>query len=247
MNEIILKNKSFPTTIEDLSKFVLIGREKLISVKAEIRAIDKLEVAQEVRNQKKEECSLLGEALLDAEARIGDLLKQIPKTSGGDRNSENFKKCSTAHFEEIKILCSTTPNPKTKKEVIQDLGFSIDQAKRFETLADNKDLIEQVKQEARENDDIPTRTRVLDLAKAKKEKENQQEYKNTNKYIEDCAKRSKFINHVVHDLNAINDQDLEMWKQMIKNEPLMISSYLEIVKDDIPILIKIEKFLKELM
>jgi len=40
-----------PVNIEDLSKFVLVGREKLISVKAEIRAIDKVGFAKEVREQ----------------------------------------------------------------------------------------------------------------------------------------------------------------------------------------------------
>lgn len=67
----------------------------------------------------------LSEALLDAEVRLGDLLKQIPKVSGGDRRSNNFKKDTAVQFE------------KPKKEVIQDLGFSPKQAQRFETLANS--------------------------------------------------------------------------------------------------------------
>lgn len=64
---------NLPTTIEDLSKFVLVGREALTSVKASIRAIDKLETASEVREQKKQEAQWLASALLDAEVKIGDL------------------------------------------------------------------------------------------------------------------------------------------------------------------------------
>jgi len=56
----------------------------------------------------------------------------------------------------------------SKKEIIENAGFSQDQAERFEVLANNPDIVEFVKVEARENDDIPTRTRVLDLAARKK-------------------------------------------------------------------------------
>jgi hypothetical protein len=50
MNELIVQTTNLPDTLEDLSRFVLIGREKLNAVKAEIRAIEKLNIAQEVRN-----------------------------------------------------------------------------------------------------------------------------------------------------------------------------------------------------
>lgn len=79
---IVLNNSNLPANIEDLAKFILVGREKLVSVRAAIRAIDKLELAEEVREQKKEEAQMLAEALIDAEVRIGDLLKQIPKAQG---------------------------------------------------------------------------------------------------------------------------------------------------------------------
>ena len=42
MSEIINANHALPTTIDDLSKFVLVGREKLVAVRAEIRAIEKV-------------------------------------------------------------------------------------------------------------------------------------------------------------------------------------------------------------
>lgn len=39
MNEIVTNTANLPANIEDLSKFVLVGREKLTAVRAEIRAI----------------------------------------------------------------------------------------------------------------------------------------------------------------------------------------------------------------
>lgn len=96
MNELIIKNNNLPNKIEDLAKFVLVGREKLTSVRAEIRAIDKLELAKEVKEQKKEEAQMLAEALIDAEVRIGDLLKQIPKAQGAriDLKTTSVQRCT---------------------------------------------------------------------------------------------------------------------------------------------------------
>ena len=53
--EVVKHNSQLPIKLEDLTKFILIGREKLVSVRAEIRAIDKLGLAKEVREQKREE------------------------------------------------------------------------------------------------------------------------------------------------------------------------------------------------
>lgn len=238
MNDIVIRQDNLPDNIKDLSQFVLVGREKLVSVRAEIRAIDKLNLAQEVRDQKKEECSMLSEALLDAEVKIGDLLKQIPKGSGGDRKSIKIKNDTSVDFEIEKS--------KPKHQVIKDLGFNQKQAERFETLANNKDLVEQVKQEAKENDDIPTRTRVMELAKIRKQKEQQEQDKenNYNAYIDECKKVSNKFNDVLYNLNLLNtdDDNLSKWKELLDEST--VESYLNLVNENVPKLLKIQRFLK---
>jgi phage N-6-adenine-methyltransferase len=134
-----------PANIEDLQKFALIGREKLVSVRAEIRAIEKLGLASDVRDQKKEEAQLLAGALLEAEARIGEITKAIPKQP---------------RIVNVRSNTAVT-SAKPKEEVIKEMGFTKIQVSRFETLADNRDIIEQVKQEAEANDELPTRSEVL--------------------------------------------------------------------------------------
>lgn len=146
---------NLPVKLEDLAKFVLIGRDKLDAVRAGIRALDKLDVAESVRRQKKEEAQMLAEALLDAEVRIGEILSRMPKASGGDRRSNEFKMVSDDQFEKI-----------PKLQAAKELGFDAKQVQRFQTLAANKQVVEQIKQEAREADDLPTRTAVLQAVKA---------------------------------------------------------------------------------
>lgn len=148
MGELIVsRENTLPTTIDDLSKFVLIGREKLVAVRAEIRAIDKVGLAQEVREQKLREAQDIADAVLDAEVRIGELMSKVPKKQGFASS----------------IRCNDAPNVETKKEVIERAGFSTDQVKRFETMAAHPEIVEQAKAEAREKEEIVTRSSVLDM------------------------------------------------------------------------------------
>lgn len=144
------EERHLPASLDDLAKYVLIGRDKLAMVRAGIRALDKLDVAEGVRQQKREEAQMLAEALLDAEVRIGEILARMPKASNQYKSAQFSGEPSTF---------------TTKSEAVKELGFDANQVKRFQTLAANKDLVEQVKIAAKENDDLPTRTAVLELAK----------------------------------------------------------------------------------
>ena len=90
MNKLIKKQVHLPDNIKDLTKFVLIGREKLVAVRAAIRVVDKLGLATDVREQKREEASMLAGALLDAESRIGDLIKNNETGHGGSIDGKMF-------------------------------------------------------------------------------------------------------------------------------------------------------------
>ena len=212
-NELAAVNSNLPSTIEDLSRFVLIGREKLISVRAEIRAIEKVGLAKEVREQKLAEAQDIADAVLDAEVRIGQLMSEVPKASGGDRRSENFKSDTGVEFDQPKwtppenvvpefdeeepddwdFLEEPTEKPvqKTKTQIIEEAGFSQKQVERFQTMAAHPEIVEKAKAEARENDDIVSRSLVLNMVKEQKraekeEKREEQRQENAEK-IEELA------------------------------------------------------------
>lgn len=226
--DIIVRNQNLPDKIEDLAKFVLVGREKLVSVRAEIRAINKLELAEEVREQKREEAQMLAEALIDAEVRIGDLLKQIPKAKN------QYDKCNSQHCEKQK---------ETKQEVITRLGFNKDQANRFETMASNKDIVEQVKAEARENEDIPTRTRVLQLVKEKTKEERDTEYlREQFKEIERIKGTEIRMHEAIYKIQTVevNEENVQIWLDGLENYRK------ETLIEDIDEIINKYKFIKEI-
>lgn len=180
MSELSFVNEHLPANLEDLSRFVLIGREKLVAVRAEIRAIDKVGLAQEVREQKLAEAQEIAETVLDAEVRIGELMKQVPKEPGR-RNDLRPVDSDVRRLE------------PTRSEVIEQAGFTPKQVQRFETLAAHPDLVAQAKAEARENDDIVSRSLVLEKVKAQKREDLR---KQREEAIEEQISRDKTDNHV---------------------------------------------------
>ncbi len=193
MNELTAYQNDLPAAIEDVAQFLLIAPEKATSMRAEIRAIKKLKLAQEVYQQKLEEQRRLCDLILDASVKLGEFTKEIPK-SGGGRPTETHDSAVGSFIE------------KTKTEVIQDLGFTPKQVERFETLADNKDLVERVKAEARESGEMPTRTKVLDFVQERK-KQQDAEYAHIHSDFDNMKIFSKAISHA--DLYVLNEEILD--------------------------------------
>lgn len=159
MNDLDVCQKAGPpATVEELTQFLLIAPERVTSMRAEIRAIKKAGLAAEVYLQKVREQQQLCELILDASVRMGEIAKSIPQVNS-NQHIAKVQGDSSVHLQ------------KTKTETIRGLGFSPKQVQRFETLADNKDLVEQEKAQAREEGRMPTRTNVLNLAQERKKQE----------------------------------------------------------------------------
>jgi len=82
MEEIQVLNSQLPTAVEDLAKYVMVGREKLVALQAELRAIDKVGLVDEIRQQKLLEAQDLADEVLLAEIRLGELISEIPEHPG---------------------------------------------------------------------------------------------------------------------------------------------------------------------
>lgn len=142
MNELSTTAKQLPDNLEDLTKFVLIGRAQLKSVREHIKNIDKIGLAKEVHEQKLQEAQEIAEAVLDAEAKIGELTSKMEKATA---NQYTVQK--------------DTIVPKQKQ--LEQIGISEKQKQRFETLARNPETVEKAKADARAEGRIVTRQDVL--------------------------------------------------------------------------------------
>lgn len=148
MNELSTTTRQLPSTIPELAKFVLVGRDKLKAVRAEIHAIGKIGLAQEVREQKLAEAQEIAEVVTDAECRIGELLKQVPKASG--------------QRTDLQPISPHVGRLKPKSQVIRESGLTQRQAEHFQIMAENPDSVARAKERARQNGEVLSRSAVLE-------------------------------------------------------------------------------------
>ena len=138
--------KALPANIEDLSTFVVVGREKLVALQAELRAISKVGMVDEIRKQKLSEAQDLADELLLAEVRLGELISALPEMRGKRTDLQQPM---------------DTDVQRSKKEILQEIGISIKTAQRYERLAKHPEIVASVSAEARSEGDIVSRASVL--------------------------------------------------------------------------------------
>lgn len=84
-------------------------------------------------------------------------MRDVPKADNGGANQYRAKDPAVG-------------KKQSKRQVIEESGFSKTQVQRFEELASHPEVVEQAKAEARENDDIVSRSLVLNMIKSEKRK-----------------------------------------------------------------------------
>ena len=150
MNEIIESGQTMlPETLEDLTQFVLVGKAKLQAYMLKLQTVNRLSVAQEIRDQTLKEAQEVSNAVIAAEQRIGELLLAIPKQSGGDRKSDGFKNRDGSNFE------------KSKSETIKEMGYSKDEASDYQQMAKHPEVVQKVIDDALEKGEIVTKASVM--------------------------------------------------------------------------------------
>lgn len=160
MDEIQIVNAQLPSTLPELARFALVGREKLASVRAEIRAIEKVGLAQEVLAQKRVEAQEIAELVTLSEVQIGRMLKEIPKATTNNPSGKN-------QYTDGQII-PQDKKTKTKTETIRNLGFTPKQTAQFQQMADHEEVVHEAILEARESDDIVSRSSVMKKIKEAK-------------------------------------------------------------------------------
>lgn len=146
MNELAAyQQTALPVKPADLARFILIAPEKLKALKAEIRAIEKAQLAEAVRQQKREEQRRLCELIVLADARMGEITRAMPTAQGARKDLE--------------LLPSS--GKKSKAQAIKELRLSTSQVHRMEQMAAHPDIVEGVVAESRAGQTEATQSEVL--------------------------------------------------------------------------------------
>lgn len=145
--------KQLPDNLVDLTQFLLINKSKLNAYKLKLKAINKFSDAQAIHEQTLKEAQELSAAVITAEQRIGEILEEMPKASGGDRRSDDFKIRGVSNFE-------------TKSEVIAEMGYSKDEASDYQRMAKNPEVVDAVIKNKLAAGEIVTKSDVMREIKA---------------------------------------------------------------------------------
>lgn len=147
MNDLIRVEESLPpATIEELQEWIIITKERLNAHKAKIRAIEKVGAALAAKEAALADGQRLADLLLDAEVRLGEMLESRPDRSYHQGTSGKME--------------GKGPLPP---------GITKKQSHQAQELASHKDIVDEVKNQARKEGTIPTSRQVHAKIKEKKE------------------------------------------------------------------------------
>jgi hypothetical protein len=155
MTDIQNINTGLPTSIQDIAKEVLIGRDRLDAIRAALRAAKKLN--KPTYSAMIAEGQEYADRILEYNLVLKQLFESIGKASGGDHGNQ---------YVSGKSSTGGTFGKTSKEQVISDLGFSKKEAHRISQLT--PEAVEKAKIIARENNDIPSRSLATKLARQKR-------------------------------------------------------------------------------
>ncbi len=145
--DIVIADKRLPATVEGLRDFIIVGKEKLKAQKAKINAIEKVNLAYVAKAAALSDAQDLAEILLDAEIRLGVILRADAESGQRARSS------------------------KDEGKRLKDYGISGTESHQAQKLAKAVDVVEEVKEAAREEGAIPTSKDVFKLIRKKAPKQ----------------------------------------------------------------------------
>ena len=185
--------QQLPDTLVDLTQFLLINKSKLNAYRLKLRTINKFSDARAIHEQTLKEAQELSVAVITAEQRIGEILKEMPKGSGGDRRSDDFKLRGASNFE-------------TKSEAIAEMGYSKDEASDYQRMAKNPEVVDQVVKDKLAAGELVTRSDVMRQIKAH-DKELRQKDTELKKKDSQIEKLKSKISDLEKTLSNITDYD----------------------------------------
>lgn len=210
MNEIITSGQQMlPETIEDLTQFVLVGKAKLQAYMLKLQTVNKLSVAQEIRDQTLKEAQEISNAVIAAEQRIGELLLAMPTASGNRTDLETSSE--------------RTDKVKGKRETIKEMGYGKTEANEYEQMAKHPEVVKKVIQDATDKGEIVTKASVMREIKSYKDRIKRLEHERDSNaaYNELMAKYTKKCNEAL----KLQDQIAEL--QEVTQEGLEIGNLSE--------------------
>jgi len=158
---VVVKNNLLPANIDELVPLSFIGQAAVTFYRQKVKLMDQLKMTEEQRKITLKDGQGAGEMLLEIESRIGEIA------------AAEEKEKSIPQFDTHGLLTGHKPSGKPPKH--ERLGMDKKRMQQSQQIAKNPEIVEQVKAQAKANDDIPTKTAVLSEIRYQNEKKRRKE------------------------------------------------------------------------
>ncbi|MBM3243200.1 hypothetical protein FJZ31_43625 [Candidatus Poribacteria bacterium] len=152
---------NLPQKLDDLVPLSFIGQAAVSFYRQKIKLMDQLKITEAQRKATLRDGQDAGEMLLDIETRIGELAEKEQRATTPLRRDERGR------------VAGHEPSGRPPKH--ERLGIPENRMRQSQAIAQHPDIVEKVKTQARENEDIPTRTAVINEIRYQKEKKRREE------------------------------------------------------------------------
>ncbi len=150
--KLVRQRGGLPQKLTDLVPLSFIGQAAVSFYREKIKLMDKLNVTEAQRKATLKDGQDAGEMLLDIESRIGELASKEPISAS----------------RPISPKAGFAPSGQPPKH--ERLGIPEKRMRHAQAISRHPDIVEKVKAQARENEDIPTRTAVINQIRYEEEK-----------------------------------------------------------------------------
>lgn len=156
--KLVKQSNILPQKIEELVPLSFIGQTAVAFYRQNLKLMKELKMTEEQRKTTLRDGQDAGAMLLDIEDRIGELAEK----------EEKAKSSIAARLPNGRAAV-TKPSGKPPKH--ERLGMSEKRMQQAQTIHKHPEIKERVKAQAKANEDIPTKTAVLNEIRYQKEKE----------------------------------------------------------------------------
>ena len=216
--DLMCKEGQLPAVLDKLVPLSFIGQSAVGFYREKLKLLKHLDVANEQRQATLADGQDAGKMLLDIEARIGELFSKLPRKKSWADDS-------------IKSIPAQTA----------DIGIKERDAYRAQEVFEHPEAVAEVIKEAEENEEIPTKTAVLNKVRADALEEKMEamranrteeaESPRVGSIINTCVLHVSELNMVLGDLlDNIDDLSLEDQKELAKLGSLLKRT-LQIIKE----------------
>lgn len=223
----IIKSKGMlPTKLDELVPLSFIGQAAVEFCTSKIKLMDKLGIAEEQRQATLRDGQDAGELLLEIESRIGQIAEKEPSAVRDiQRTNGKFNK----------------PSGKPPKH--ERLGLERKRMHQAQQIAKHPDVVQKIKETAKRNEDIPTKTAVLSEIKYQREKQKRKEgafdkppkkRPNIDEFIGEVGKKmSSLVDDLFKIVGNIQYIEFDSTKKTFKSNLNILSEMIEKLKKEL--------------